>query len=64
MTCPNCSDRQIAYSPLSGSLVCLRAGCSWERRLTEEEVFELFFGPRTHEWGRAGAEWVPEAVSR
>jgi hypothetical protein len=59
MTCPNCIDHpQVAYFPLAGSLVCLGTACSWERRLTEDEIFELFFR------GQTVAEWMPEAVSR
>lgn len=46
MICPNCfgNNAQVAYSPISGSLVCLGDHCTWERRLNEDEVFELFFG--------------------
>ena len=47
MTCPNCfGNAQVAYSPISGSLVCLGDHCTWERRLSEDEFFELFFGAR------------------
>lgn len=42
MTCPQCHPvREVAYSAVSRSLVCLI--CGWEQPLEEDEVFELFF---------------------
>jgi len=47
MICPNClKNAEIAYSAMSESLICLEPGCSWERRMDENETFELFFGSR------------------
>jgi hypothetical protein len=47
MICPECPEpTQVAYSAITGSLVCLGEGCTWERVLDEEETFRLFFGSR------------------
>lgn len=48
MICPKClRNSEVAYAPLSGSLICLAGDCTWERPLDEEEVFELFFRRRS-----------------
>lgn len=47
MICPNCLENaEVAYSAMTESLICLGPGCSWERRLDEDETFELFFGSK------------------
>ena len=54
MICPKCLEAgEVAYSAVSGSLLCLRPACGWERLLDEEEIFGLFFGSRA---GVAGFE--------
>jgi len=52
MICPNClKNDEIAYAAMSGSLVCLAPGCNWERPMTEDETYELFFGNRRQNVG-------------
>lgn len=47
LTCPVCHEkREVAYSAVSSSLVCLQPDCGWERPLDEEETFRLFFEAR------------------
>jgi hypothetical protein len=54
MICPNCLENaEVAYSAVTGNLICLGPGCNWERSLDEDETFELFFGSKRSVIGEA-----------
>jgi hypothetical protein len=46
MRCPTC-ESETAYLPPSQRLVCLSDHCNWTMELTEDGVFDLFFGSKT-----------------
>ena len=63
MICPSClKNEEVAYSAMTGQLICLGPDCTWERRLNEDETFELFFGSRKTERGFGEAYGVNEAL--
>ena len=56
MICPKCLENaEVAYSAVTGNLICLGPGCTWERGLDEDETFELFFGYRKARIGTTAA---------
>jgi hypothetical protein len=44
MRCPRCRE-EIAYAPIWSAFFCLSVDCGWKQKLTEDEVFAIFFEP-------------------